>query len=225
MVAIAFWFKLWEALQSVEVWGFITTLVCVWLVARSSVWNFPVGIIACVLAAVVNIRLRLYSDAGLQGVFIVLGIYGWIEWLRKPAGLATEPEVPITRTSLQLWGRLGAFVVCFTAGAGYFFDTYTNAAAPYLDNFATGVSIAAQYQIARKKVENWLLWLGVDALYTWLYWQRGSVLFSILYFILMLLAAYGYWEWRQLLRRAATAAARPVVPPVAAALEEEPRQV
>ena len=205
-----------------EVWGFITGLACVWLVARSSVWNFPVGIVACALAAVVNVRLRLYSDAGLQGVFIILGLYGWAQWLRKPAA-TTEPELPITRLSARGWLLLLAFVAVFTAGFGWLFATYTQAAAPYLDNFATAVSIAAQYLIARKKLENWLLWLGVDVLYVWLYWRRGSALFSVEYLIFLGLASYGYYEWWQLMRRGAAPAVVPVVPPAATALEDSRR--
>lgn len=219
----AFWSELWSALLAssiVEVWGFVTGLACVWLVARSSVWNFPVAIVACALAAVVYFRARLYSDTGLQVVFIGLGIYGWWEWLRKPAPGTAETELPITRTSPRLWLVLIAFVGSFTAIAGYLFDNYTDAAAPYVDNFATAVSIAAQYQIARKKLENWLLWIGVDVLYVVLYWQRGIALFSVQYVIFLGLAVYGLWEWWQLLRRAETSAAQPVVPPVAAALEE-----
>lgn len=210
------------ASSAVEIWGFVSGLLCVWLVARSSVWNFPVAIVACALAAVVYTQARLYSDAGLQGVFIVLGIYGWWEWVRKPAD-AAAPELPITRTSLRLWLLLAAFVATFTAVAGYLFDRYTDAAAPYVDNFATAVSIVAQYQIARKKLENWLLWIGVDVLYVVLYWQRHIVLFSVQYVVFLGLAAYGYWEWRQLMRRAAPSAAPLVVPPAAAALEEPAR--
>lgn len=211
------------ASSATEVWGFVTGLACVWLVARSSVWNFPVAIVACVLAAVVYARARLYSDAGLQGVFIVLGVYGWWEWVRRPADAAAPPELPITRSSRQLWLGLTAFVVVFTAVAGYLFERYTDAAAPYVDNFATAVSIAAQYQIARKKLENWLLWIAVDVLYVVLYWQRGIVLFSVQYVIFLGLAVYGYLEWRRLLRQPAAPAAGTVVPPVAAALEDPAR--
>ncbi|WP_165822118.1 nicotinamide riboside transporter PnuC [Hymenobacter edaphi] len=223
----AFWSELWAAVlnsSALEVWGFVTGLACVWLVARSSVWNFPVALVACALAAVVYARAKLYSDAGLQGVFIVLGIYGWWEWVRKPAGAPAEAELPITFTSGRLWLLLLAFVGSFTAVAGYLFDTYTDAAAPYLDNFATAVSIAAQYQIARKKLENWLLWIGVDVLYVGLYWQRGIVLFSVQYVIFLGLAVYGLWQWWALMRQRREAAAPPVVPPVVAALEEQPRR-
>ncbi|GAB2961287.1 nicotinamide riboside transporter PnuC [Hymenobacter coalescens] len=210
------------ASSALEIWGFVTGLACVWLVARSSVWNFPVAIVACALAAVVYVRARLYSDAGLQGVFIVLGAYGWWVWVRRRPGEAV-PELPVTRTGLRLWLLIGAFVVAFTAVFGYLFERYTDAAAPYVDNFATAVSIAAQYQIARKKLENWLLWIGVDVLYVGLYWHRGIVLFSIQYVIFLGLAVYGYWQWRRLARQAEATAGAPVVPPVATALEDSAR--
>jgi len=98
-----------------EVAGVLTGIVCVWLAARSHIWNFPVAIVSCGLYLFVFTRARLYSDAGLQVAFIALAAYGWWAWLRRqrqgsPAGPhpeATEVVLPITRTSAGLWAVLG----------------------------------------------------------------------------------------------------------------------
>lgn len=197
------------ASSALEIWGVVTGLACVWLAARESIWNFPVAIVACVLAAVVYVEARLYSDAGLQAVFIGLSIYGWWLWLRKGP---RQEALRVTRTSWQLGLTLAALAIIFTVTAGYLFKTYTNAAVPYWDNGATAVSLMAQYLLTRKKLENWLLWIAVDVLYVVLYWQRGLALFSVQYAVFLVLAAYGYWEWLRLRRSAAELVASPITP-------------
>jgi len=186
-----------------EVAGVLTGIVCVWLAARSHIWNFPVAIVSCGLYLFVFTRARLYSDAGLQVAFIALAAYGWWAWLRRqrqssPAGPhpeATEVALPITHTSAKLWAVLGGVGAAYALGAGYLFARHTDAALPYYDSTTTAISLVAQYQLSRRKIENWLLWIGVDVVYVGIYWHRGLALTSLLYAVYLALAAYGYWEW------------------------------
>ena len=193
-----------------EIAAVLTGIACVWLAARSNIWNFPIAIVSCGLYLVVFVRARLYSDAGLQLAFIALAAYGWWSWLqrrRPPATPGPHPEareaapaavpLPITRTPARQWGLLLAAGATYALGAGYLFARYTNAALPYYDSTTTAVSLVAQYQLSRRQLDNWLLWLGVDVVYVGLYWSRGLALTSLLYAVYLALAAYGYYQWRQ----------------------------
>ncbi|UYZ63005.1 nicotinamide riboside transporter PnuC [Hymenobacter weizhouensis] len=192
---------LWTAIRAtdpVEAAGVLTGIACVWLAARNSVWNFPVALVSCGLYVFIFGRARLYSDVGLQFVFIGLSLYGWYQWLH---GGAQRPELPVSRTGRREWLGLGVLGAVYALGAGFLFQTYTDAALPYWDTTTTAVSIVAQVLLARKKLENWLLWLAVDVAYVGMYWHRELYLTSGLYAVYLGLAAYGYYEWRQLLRR------------------------
>lgn len=211
-----------------EIAAVLTGIACVWLAARSNLWNFPIAIVSCGLYLVVFVRARLYSDAGLQLAFIALAAYGWWSWLqrrRPPATPGPHPEaaagntidlvedslgnwynpeataaavpLPITHTPARQWGLLLAAGATYALGAGYLFARYTNAALPYYDSTTTAVSLVAQYQLSRRQLDNWLLWLGVDVVYVGLYWSRGLALTSLLYAVYLALAAYGYYQWRQ----------------------------
>lgn len=174
----------------------ITTVVCVWLAARNSIWNFPVAIVACILYFIFLLKQKIYSDAGLQIAFIILAIYGWRAWLhREGAADETAQEQPVTRTSARLWGLLVVFALVYAAGIGYLLKHYTDATVPYYDSSTTAVSLVAQYLLSRRKLENWPLWIGVDIVYVGIYWHRDAALSSLLYALLTGLAAYGYWEW------------------------------
>lgn len=201
-----------RATEPLELAGVVTGIACVWLAARSHIWNFPVAIVSCGLYLLIFTRNRLYSDAGLQLAFIALAVYGWWAWLRRQPGSTPGPHpeptaevapLPITRTSARLWVVLVGAGLAYALGAGYLFARYTDAALPYYDSATTAVSLVAQYQLSRRKLENWALWVAVDVVYVGMYWHRGLALTSLLYAVYLGLATYGGWEWLREMRRAA----------------------
>ena len=188
----------WLAVQTtdpLEVAGVVTGVACVWLAARNSIWNFPIAIVSCGFYLVVFGRARLYSDAGLQLAFIALAIYGWAQWLRRPAA-GGGGLLPITRTSMRVALALAGAGLVYAVGGGYLFSR-TDAALPYWDSTTTAVSLVAQTLLSRRNIENWLLWIGVDVAYVGMYWHRELYLTSGLYLVFLGLAAYGYWQWRR----------------------------
>ncbi|UOR05453.1 nicotinamide riboside transporter PnuC [Hymenobacter aerilatus] len=172
----------------------VTGFLCVWLAARESLWNFPVAIVSCGLYIVVYYQSALYSDCLLQGFFIALSLYGWYEWLYGGAR-RTELTVSRTRAHEWLWLTVGAAV--FTGGFGYYLQHYTDDTIPYLDSLTTAISLAAQYLMMRKRLENWWLWIGVDALYVPILWHKQLYPTSGLYAVYLGLAVYGYLEWKR----------------------------
>ncbi|WP_317192370.1 nicotinamide riboside transporter PnuC [Hymenobacter jeongseonensis] len=202
----------WAAVQAaspVEVAGVVTGVACVWLAARNSIWNFPIGIVNGGLYLVVFKQARLYSDAGLQLAFIALLVYGWAKWLRKDAS-PEAPSLPISHTPRRVAWWLGAAGLVFAVVVGFLFSRYSDAALPYWDSSTTAISLAAQLLLSRRNIENWLLWIGVDVAYVGMYWHRDLHLTSVLYAVFLGLAAYGYWQWRRELA-AQTAQAQSVV--------------
>jgi nicotinamide mononucleotide transporter len=169
-------------------------LVGVWLMIRRSLWAFPVGLIQVVLSAKVFYDYRLYADAKLQGFYFVFLAYGWWYWTRG-AG-PTVPERPVTRLgSAALLAHVGAGA----AGAllwGWLLATRTDAALPYWDATIGAFSIVSQWLQARKKLENWAGWIGVNALAVGVYLAKDLHWFAFLYAVFLLMAVAGWREWR-----------------------------
>jgi nicotinamide mononucleotide transporter len=126
-----------------------------------------------------------------------LAFYGWYQWLY---GGPQAQELPVTRATARQWVWLSAVGLAYAVGVGYALTHYTDAAIPYWDSSTTAVSLVAQVLLTRKKIENWILWLVVDVAYVGLYWHRELYLTAGLYAVYLVLAAYGYLEWRRLLR-------------------------
>ena len=187
------------AIQSaapLEVAAVLTGAACVWLAARNSIWNFPIGILNGALYSVVFWQSRLYSDAGLQLAFIALLVYGWAKWLRGASDANAAP-LPITRTPRREAAWLAAAALVYAVGVGFLLSKRPDAALPYWDSTTTAISLAAQLLLSRRHLENWLLWIGVDVAYVGMYWHRHLFLTSGLYVVFLGLAAYGYWQWRR----------------------------
>ncbi|WP_187632075.1 nicotinamide riboside transporter PnuC [Hymenobacter lutimineralis] len=172
----------------------LTGFACVWLAARESLWNFPVAIFSCALYIVVYYRAQLYSDSLLQAMFIVLSLYGWYEWLY---GGRSKTALVVSRTRGVEWVVCAAFVGAFTLGFGYYLQKHTDAALPHWDSFTTAGSLAAQYLLMRKRLENWWLWIVVDVIYVPILWYKQLYPTSALYALYLGLAVYGYLEWRK----------------------------
>jgi nicotinamide mononucleotide transporter len=162
------------------------------LLVRRSIWNFPFGIAMVSLYAVIFFDKRLYGEAGLQLFFAAVQIYGW--WLWSRAGGAQEP---VTVRWLDWRARLGwlAFIAAATLALGTLMHRLTDAAMPYPDAAITAASIAAQFLLSFRRVENWLLWIVIDAGAITLYIMRDLHLTAGLYAAFLVLSVLGLREW------------------------------
>lgn len=182
------------SLDWTELAGFVTGVMCVALLVRQNIWNWPIAVINAVFYIIVFWNAKLYADVGLQVCFVMINLYGWYQWLH---GGPRNDALRVTTMSLALWSASAAVIGIGTFATGTLLANTTDAALPYLDSLATVTSLTAQFLMARKKLENWLLWIAVNILYIGIYFSRGLYLTQILYVIFFVLAVMGYRQWRK----------------------------
>ena len=175
----------------VEVFGFVTGVLNVWLLARQNIWNWPIGLANNAAYLVVFVTSGLYGDAGLQVVYISLGIYGWQLWLRGKAGHA----LPVARTPGATWKWLVPAMIISGLLLRAFLSRFTDSTVPSWDGTTTAISLAAIFLQSRKLLESWWLWILADLIYMPLYIYKGLWLTSALYFVFLLLCIFGLREW------------------------------
>src|SRR5256885_237179 len=78
-----------------------------------------------------------------------------------------------------------------TAIAGSIRPRSFNAALPYWHAAIAVLSLIAQYLLARKVLENWLIWIAVDILALGVYPAKGLYLTAGLYGVFLILASLG----------------------------------
>ena len=183
----------WHQQSLLEVVGVITGLLCVYLAAKNNIWNWPIAIISVAIYIFIFFDSHLYADMGLQVYFMVMNIYGWYYWAKKPADEAKSPVAIIKQK--EVWYSIAAIIV-FTFILGTFLK-YTPASYPYIDSFCTACSLVAQVWLARKILENWLIWIFVDIVYVGVYIFKGLHLTAGMYAIYVAIAAMGYIDWKK----------------------------
>lgn len=186
-----------EQITYIEIAGTFFGILGVWLTIKQNILCFPAGIINVGLYAYLFFSAKLYADAGLQIIYIALLFYGWLQWQNKTT--AKEPEVTKTEKPLLIIFLITGIGATFFLGT--FLYSKTDASLPYLDALTTVMSLIAQWMIAKKKIENWLIWIAADVIYVGMYIYKSLYLTSGLYFIFILLAVFGYLEWKKSLKK------------------------
>ena len=174
-----------------ELISFLLAVATVVLNIRQKHWAWLFSIASSATYAVVFFDARLYGDMGLQFVFIAASIWGWYTWLH---GAGNAPLV-VTRIKpgMRAWvlvAWFAGFVLLST-----FLDQFTDTDVPHADGFLTAGSLLGQLLLARKKLENWHIWIAVDILYVGLYLYKGLTLTAVLYGVFVLLAVAGLRTW------------------------------
>jgi len=181
-------------MSPLEIVAALFGVVCVALTIRRHMACWPTGLIQVVLYIVVFYRARLYSDMGLQVVFVVIQIYGWYLWAK---GKREEQEVRVVRLSKSeawIWVIVAASA---SAGLGWSMKRWTDASLPYWDATATVLSLIAQFLMGRKILESWLIWIAVDVLSIGIYAAKDLYVTLALYVLFLAMATAGFFEWKK----------------------------
>ena len=185
-------------------WLDITTtllgLAYILLEVRISLWLFLVGFLMEALDVVLYYDYGLYADCAMEFYYIFMTVYGFINW--KWGGGQQKKELPIThfpRRFILPWavGVLAAWALIY-----FLLTRYTDSTVPVADSFTTAFSLLGAWALARKYVEQWIVWIAVDAVCFALYAYKGLPFKSGLYGLYTLLAIYGYWKWLRQMRQA-----------------------
>lgn len=184
----------WREQSLLEVAGVISGLLCVYLAAKNIIWNWPLAIISVSIYIFIFHDSHLFADMGLQFYFLAVNIYGWYFWSKKAP---TETKTPVTTITQREVVLSALAIVIFTLLLGWLLYNHTIASYPYLDSFCTACSIVAQFFMARKVLQNWLLWVFVDAIYVGIYIFKDLHLTALMYAIYIVIALIGYVDWKR----------------------------
>ncbi len=139
---------------------------------------------------------KLYADMGLQGVYLVLSLYGWYEWKH---GGKNRTELHVSRAPAKFLALAAFAAVVFAVVLGMILSRVTDAALPWLDSATTATSLVAQFMMTRKILENWAIWAAVDVVYVGMFIYKELYLTAGLYAVFFVLAITGYRRWKSTL--------------------------
>ncbi|MBL9188150.1 MAG: nicotinamide mononucleotide transporter [Opitutaceae bacterium] len=162
------------------------------LMIRRSLWAFPVGLVAVSVQGVLFYRTKFYADATQQVFFFAALAWGWWHWVRDRGA---APELPVTALS---WRARAAVLLGGCAAVAIWalaLQRWTDAVMPWRDAFIAVFGIVAQWLQARKAIDNWPLWIVVNAVAIAAYWEATLAYTALLYAIYLGLAVVGWRAW------------------------------
>ncbi len=194
----------WLEQHWVEIFGTITGLLYIYLSIKEKASLWIVGFLTSAAYVYVFYKSKFYADMSLQVYYLVISVYGFYYWLKGGKTVEKQSQndnkVPIKTTSLQLWAVLFVIFLVLFVIMGYVLEHYTDSPVPWWDAFTTAASIIATWMLARKLIEQWLIWIVVDLVSMGLYIVKGLYPTSFLFFVYTILAIVGYFQWLKSLK-------------------------
>lgn len=181
----------------------ILGLIYIALEYRASIALWIVGIVMPALDIYLYYSHGLYGDAAMAVYYTLAAIYGYAAWkFGKKRGQTKAGNMPITHFPLRLaLPATAGFAVAM--GATYFvLSRYTNSTVPLLDSLTNALSFVGLWALARKYIEQWIIWIAVDAISCYLYISKGIPFKAGLYGLYVVIAVAGYAKWRKMMREA-----------------------
>ena len=181
-------------------WLDITTtalgLAYILLEYKASVWMWVVGFMMQSLGIVLYYQKGLYADCGMEFYYLAMTVYGFIAWMRHKQKTTSLPIRNMPKKTALIWLGFGFVIWAFI----YFvLSRFTNSNVPVADAFTTAFSIVGIWALARKYLEQWLVWIVVDIVTSALYFYKGIPFKASLYALYVVIAIFGYLKWKKMM--------------------------
>lgn len=190
-------FSLWGSPVSwAEIVAFVLSLAMVGCNIRVNPTGWPLAIAASLIYCVLFADARLYGEAALQILFVVVALWGWWQWLRGTGDDGAALRVR-QLSARGCWGLLAAVLLAWPLLA-LTLQRFTDTDVPWFDALPTVGSVAGQWLLGRKYVQNWPVWVVVNVISVGLFAWKGLWLTVLLYTLFAALALWGWRQWRHL---------------------------
>lgn len=184
----------WLTHNWIELIGTIAGLVYIVLEVRQRASMWIVGIITSAMYIVVFFQSKFYADMALQIYYVAISIYGWYMW--KHGGIH-RAELTIQKLRIGISLVLLVISVLLFYLISYILIHFTDSPVPYGDAFTTALSIVATWMLAHKYIEQWLVWIIINIVSAYLYWNKELYATVLLFTVYTILAIVGYSIWRR----------------------------
>jgi nicotinamide mononucleotide transporter len=183
----------WQILLEVIVFFF--GILSVYFAKKENIMVYPTGLVSTILSVYIMYKAQYFADMNINIYYSIMSIYGWYCWTNKIA----EKPLTISRTS-DKEKLIGLFLGLLTAIFCYIIYTLFKVKFElnnYLDLLSSGIFFTAMWFMARKKIENWPLWIIGNIIVIYLFIDRQLYIIALQYIIFTILAFSAYFTWKK----------------------------
>ena len=189
-----------EFVNTLDITATIVGHVYIWLEYKASIYLWIVGIIMPLIDIFLYYEAGLYADFGMAIYYALAATYGYVVWkFGKRNNQGTKEELPITHfKQSQILPAILAFLVIWLI-IYEILVLFTNSDVPITDSFANALSFIGLWALARKYLEQWIIWIIVDIVLSALYIYKGIPFKAGLYALYVIIAIAGYHKWKKMI--------------------------
>ena len=174
-------------------------IASVWFSRIENILVYPVGLVNTIIYIYLSFKYHLFGEATVNFYYTIMSIYGWMLWTQR--NQQHQHKVVITNSSSKDWLNqllfFAFFYISIFIALAYLKKEFAPGAIPWADALASATAFTGMWLMARKKVQSWYWWIATNIASIPLYFVKGLVFTSIYYFILLVMAIFGLYEWRK----------------------------
>ncbi|WP_211344275.1 nicotinamide riboside transporter PnuC [Flavivirga rizhaonensis] len=174
----------------------VTGIASVWYAKKENILVYPTGLIATIISVYILLKDQLYGDMMMNFYFSIMSVYGWWNWARTKNNKKVV-RISRTNTSEKIIGFVLFVLTMVITYIVYKSSGIQITISNYIDIFTSGMFFTGMWYMARKKIENWTLWIIADIITVPLYAYRGWGMLSFQYLIFTVLAIQAYILWKK----------------------------
>lgn len=187
-------------LIALELIAVVFGIISVLFARKNNILVYPTGLVSTILYVYILFEFQLYGDLIINFYYTIMSFLGWYLWSKTKEGEDEFPISTINRKEILVSTLIFTITLTFVALVYHFFDKFTDWTA-YVDALTTGLFFVGMWLMAKRKIENWILWIIADAISIPLYFYKGLTFSSFQFILFTIIAILGYKEWKRFLQK------------------------
>lgn len=179
-----------------EVTAVLFGIISVWFAKNNSILVYPTGLISTMIYVYILAEFNLYGDLIINIYYSIMSIVGWYLWHKKKNGEDAYPISVMKALDYKVSTIIFIATILFIVFVYYFFGKFTHWTA-YLDTCTTALFFVGMWLMAKRKIENWIIWIVADIISIPLYFYKGLTFSSFQFLLFTIIAILGYKEWKK----------------------------
>ena len=180
---------------TLEITAVVFGIISVLFARKNNILVYPTGLISTLIFIYILYNFKLYGEFIINIYYSAMSIIGWYLWSRKNNGQEEFPISSMNSKEYKISGLIFTATLLFIALVYHFFDKFTDLTA-YVDAFTTALFFVGMWLMAKRKIENWIVWIIADIISVPLYFFKGLTVSSLQFIVFTIIAVLGYREWK-----------------------------
>lgn len=181
-----------------EVFGVVFGFIYLYLEISHKKGMWIVGLLMAAVYSLVYFQQGVYASMGFQIYYIMVSIYGFLQWRKDKYSTSDTSQNEILYRKLPLKALLasGAIYLAATSFMVLVLGKITDDPMPWTDSSVTVLSAIATFWLSKSYREQWLMWLLVNLVTVVMTLKLGMYPTAVLYMVNAAASVYGYIHWK-----------------------------